>query len=82
MKIDSQTDFYRLVSPNYQGSFDFNVARNGGRVEGFIADCTYKPYTPYIRVAPQFAWLYGTEYGDARGLICSGDFSIGFYTDK
>ena len=78
MKIDSQTDLYRLVSPNYQGSFDFNVAKNGGAVNGFIADCTYKPYTPYIKVAPNFAWLYGTNYGDCRGLICGGDFSIGF----
>lgn len=77
MKIDSQTDLYRLVSPNYQGSFDFNVAKNGGAVNGFIADCTYKPYTPYIKVAPNFAWLYGTNYGDCRGLICGGDFSIG-----
>ena len=82
MKIDSQTDLYRLVSPNYQGSFDFNVAKNGGAVNGFIADCTYKPYTPYIKVSPNFAWLYGTNYGDARGLICGGDFSIGFYTDR
>lgn len=82
MKIDSQTDLYRLCSPNYQGSFDFNVAKNGGRVEGFIANCTYKPYTPYVKVAPQFAWLYGTNFGDARGLICSGDFSIGFYSDR
>ena len=77
MKIDSQTDLYRLVSPNYQGSFDFNVAKNGGAVNGFIADCTYKPYTPYIKVAPNFSWLYGSNYGDCRGLICGGDFSIG-----
>lgn len=77
MKIDSQTDLYRLVSPNYQGSFDFNVANNGGAVNGFVADCTYKPYTPYIKVTPNFAWLYGSNYGDCRGLICGGDFSIG-----
>jgi len=81
MKIDSQTDLYRLVSPNYQGSFDFNVAKNGGTVNGFIADCTYKPYTPYIKVSPNFAWLYGTNFGDCRGLICGGDFSIGFLQD-
>ena len=72
MKIDSQTDLYRLVSPNYQGSFDFNVAKNGGAVNGFIADCTYKPYTPYIKVSPNFSWLYGSNYGDCRGLICGG----------
>ena len=77
MKIDSQTDLYRLVSPNYQGSFDFNVAKNGGAVNGFVADCTYKPYTPYIKVSPNFGWLYGANYGDCRGLICGGDFSIG-----
>ena len=81
MKIDSQTDLYRLVSPNYQGSFDFNVAKNGGSVKGFIADCTYKPYTSYIKVSPNFSWLYGSNYGDCRGLICGGDFSIGFLQD-
>ena len=81
MKIDSQTDLYRLVSPNYQGSFDFNVAKNGGAVNGFIANCTYKPYTPYIKVSPNFSWLYGSNYGDCRGLICGGDFSIGFLQD-
>lgn len=76
MKIDSNCDMYRLCSPNYQGSFDFNVAKNGGSIDYFNIDCTYKPYTPYIRVAPNFKWLYGSEYGDARGLICGGDYSL------
>ena len=77
MKIEANCNNYRLVSPNYQGSFDFNVAKNGGSVDGFIAECTYKPYTPYIKVAPMFSWLYGTNFGDCRGLICGGDFSLG-----
>lgn len=81
MKVESQCNHYRLCSPNYQGSFDFNVAKNGGSVSNFIADCTYKPYTPYIKVAPAFNWMYGTNYGDARGLICGGDFSLGIITD-
>ena len=76
MKVESQCNFYRLTSPNYQGSFEFNVARNGGSVAFFIAECTYKPYTPYIKVAPQFNFLYGTNYGDQRGLVCGGDFSL------
>lgn len=76
MKIESQCNKYRLVSPNYQGSFDFNVAKNGGSCSGFIAECTYKPYSPYIKVVPQFSYLYGTNFGDARGLICGGDFSL------
>lgn len=77
MKIENICNNYRLVSPNYQGSFDFNVAKNGGVVEAFNVDFTYKPYTPYIRVAPLFSGLYGTDFGDCRGLICGGDFSIG-----
>lgn len=76
MKIESQCNKYRLCSPNYQGSFDFNVAKAGGSIDYFIAECTYKPYSPYIKVAPQFSFLYGANYGDARGLICGGDFSL------
>lgn len=76
MKVDSNCDFYRIVSPNYQGTFDFNVARNGGSVPFFKAYCTYKPYTPLIKVAPSFAGLYGSMYQDNRGLICAGDFSL------
>lgn len=76
LKIENECHSYRLVSPNYQGTFDFSVAKNGGSVPSFTAFCTYKPYTPYIKVAPFFMNLYGAEYGDNRGLICGGDFSI------
>ena len=76
MKIDSQISNYRLVSPNYQGSFDFNVAFNGGEVSQFLVECTYKPYTPFIKVSPDFSLLYGEDFGDQRGLICGGDFSV------
>lgn len=83
MKIEANCNNYRLVSPNYQGSFDFNVAKNGGSVNKFIAKCTYKPYTPYIRVVPEFAGLYSTNYPkECRGLICGGDFSLGVINDK
>ena len=75
-KVESECNKYRLVSPNYQGSFDFNVAKNGGSVPYFMAECTYKPYTPYIKVTPSFSYLYGTNFGDCRGLICGGDFSL------
>ena len=81
MKTDSNCCMWRLCSPNYQGSFEFNVAKNGGAVNGFRADCTYKPYNPYIRVYPNFSWLYGTDFGDGRGLICGGDFSLPQVTD-
>lgn len=81
-KLDSQCNMYRLVSPNYQGSFEFNVAKNGTSVDYFTAYCTYKPYTPFIKIEPQFSDLYGTNFNDNRGLICGGDFSIPRFTDR
>lgn len=82
MKLESNCNNYRLVSPNYQGSFDFNVAKNGGQVNKFFAKCTYKPYSPYIRVVPEFAGLYSTNFPqECRGLICGGDFSLGVIND-
>lgn len=80
IKVDVLCDKYRLVSPNYQGSFEFNVAKNGGKVDYFLAEATYRPYNPYIKVAPNFNYLYGTNFGDCRGLICGGDFSLGIMT--
>lgn len=82
MKVDSQCRFYRLCSPNYNGVFEFNLAKNGGYVNYFNVDCTYKPFTPYIRIAPQFNLLYGANFGDGRGLILGGDFSLPIMTDQ
>lgn len=75
-KVESQCKKYRLVSPNYASAFEFDPQKNGG-LDYFRVDCSYKPFNPYIRVAPMFKNLYG--YGgnyDSRGLILSGDFSI------
>ena len=57
------------------------MAKNGGSVEGFRIDYTYRPYSPYIHVAPLFKGLYGDVNDDARGLICNGDFSIDLVSD-
>ena len=75
VKIESQCDMYRLCSPNFNGQFEFNAAKNNG-IYAFNIDCTYKPYNPYIHINPDFQKLYGTDYNDARGLICQGDFSL------
>lgn len=74
-KMESQTDVYRLTSPNFNGQFEFNAAKNGG-VKSFNIDCNYKPFNPYIHVNPNFGLLYGQDFNDARGLICGGDFSL------
>lgn len=74
-KIESQCDMYRLCSPNYNGVFEFNAAKNGG-ISYFNVDCTYKPYNPYIHINPNFDILYGQDFNDSRGLIVGGDFSL------
>jgi hypothetical protein len=80
-KVSNECDLYRLVSPNYQGTFEFNLSKNDMSVDSFHVDCKYKPYSPYIHVAPDFKGLYGTDYDDARGLTCSGDFSLDVVSD-
>ena len=80
-KVQNQCDMWRLCSPNYNGVFEFNAAKNNG-VNYFNVDCTYRPYNPYIHVNPNFKDLYGSDYDDARGLICAGDFSMPACTDK
>ena len=74
-KISNECDLYRVCSPNYNGQFEFSPTKNGG-VSGWIYTYTYKPYTPYIKVSPQFKRLYGKDFNDSRGLICGGDFSL------
>lgn len=41
-KLANECDVVRLVSQNYSAIFEFSPAKSGG-VNGFIADCTYKP---------------------------------------
>lgn len=74
-KIQNETEMWRLVSPNYNGQFEFSVAKNKG-VNFFNVDCNYKPFSPYIHINPDFGNLYGQDFNDARGLICGGDFSL------
>lgn len=79
-KIQSQTDMCRLVSPNFNGQFEFNVAKNDG-LQFFNVDCTYLPINPYIHLNPNFGGLYGQDFNDARGLVCGGDFSLPIVND-
>ena len=81
ISLENECNFYRLVSPNYNGIFEFSLAKNGN-VSFFEVDCTYKPYNPYIHIVPEFGKLYGQNFDDARGLICNGDFSLSMITDQ
>ena len=75
-KIQNQCEIYRLCSPNYNGQYQFNVAKNEG-VDYFNVDITYLPVSSYLHVVPNLKGLYG-NYSDNSpiGLICKGEFSI------
>lgn len=75
MKVANETEFVRLVSPNYNGSYQFTPAKNKG-VSFINIACTYKPFNPFIYLSPNFQGLYGANFEDGRGLICQGNFSI------
>lgn len=83
VKIESETVTYRLVSPNYNGQFEFKVSHNMNPITKINVDYEYKPYSPYIHVSPVWSanGLYGNDYDDARGLICGGDFSLPIVND-
>lgn len=81
VKVQSETQICRICSPNYASIYEFSAAKNGG-VTKFNIDCTYKPWQPYIHVAPDWGGLYGEDFHDPRGLICSGDFSLDIATDE
>ena len=82
-KIENQCSMYRLVSPNFSGQFEFNLAKNNtSKLDTFDVDFTYLPYNPYIHITPApFSGLYGSDFNDARGLICNGDFSLARVND-
>lgn len=80
IKLNNECNLYRLVSPNYNGQFEFSVAKNGG-VNYFNVDVTLRPYNPYIHINPNFKNIYGADFNDSRGLICNGDFSLPMVRD-
>ena len=80
-KVASETQLVRFVSPNFSSIFEINVQKNNGIVD-LNVDYFLKPYTPYIHIAPYFSGLYGEDYNDPKGLVCSGDFSISTASSK
>lgn len=83
VKTTNQCITRRLCSPNYSAIYEFNDAKLKG-IQGFNIDCAYKPYTPYIHIWPKGGngSLYGADFNDPRGLICSGDFSMSATQDQ
>ena len=84
-KLNNECNMYRIVSGNYSATFEYNpekfMTNAEGAFTGLNIDFTYLPYQPFIRIAPKFTGLYGSEFHDARGLILSGDFSLMYLSD-
>lgn len=82
-KVFNACKKFRLVSPNYSSVFEFSPLKNLG-VKTFNVDFNYRPFNPYIHIAPYFnsEGLYGADTNDLRGLVIQGDFSVGYYSDK
>ena len=79
IKIDAATQMHRIVSPNGNGIWEYipaKVVYDTTTEIGFYFYMTCKPYQPFIKVEQTFGRLYGSNYQDARGMICTGDFSL------
>lgn len=83
-KMQNETDFYRITSPNYNSFYEFKKAKLANNtINGLRAICTYKPYTPFIKVNPNLSEsLYSIkDYNDNIGLMLAGDYSIPMVSD-
>lgn len=79
-KIQNETEFTRLCDSTYTSVFEFSPAKNKG-ISRLDIKCTYKPYNPFILLQPDFDGLYGASFGDSRGLVCAGDYSLPIVND-
>lgn len=82
-KIKNECDTYRLTSPNYNSFYEFKKTKLAGGINGLRAVCTYKPFTPYIKINPNLNdSLYSIkDYNDNIGLMLAGDYSIPMMSD-
>ena len=83
VKVQNECDLYRLASPNYNAIYEFKKTKLKGGIRSFNIDCTYKPFTPYIKVNPNYdeSFYASQDFNDSMGLICNGDFSIPMLSD-
>ena len=75
----TQLTQYILCSPDKQSQWEFNPAMNKG-IHYWNISFDYRPYSSYVKVQPQFDYLYGqatyNNLTDMRGLIFNGSYSI------
>ena len=75
----TQMNEYILCSPAKDATYEFNPAMNRG-IHRWNVSFDYRPYSSYIKVQPEFDYLYGSSsfngQTDVRGLIFNGNYSI------
>lgn len=75
----TQLNKYILCSPDKNAQWEFNPAMNHG-ITNWIISYEYRPFSSYIKIEPEFNWLYGNSYynnlSDMRGLIINGSYSL------
>ena len=83
IKVKNECDMYRLSSPNFTAMYEFKKTKLRDGLKAFNIDCTYKPFTPYIKVNPNYDnSLYAVQdFNDSMGLMLNGDFSIPMLSD-
>ena len=83
VKIKHECDFYRLAAPSFMSMYEFKKTNLLDGLKSFNIDCTYKPYSPYIKLNPNYdnSFYAAQDFNDSMGLILSGDFSIPMLSD-
>ena len=77
----TQMNQYLLNSPDKASQWEFNPAMNKG-VKNWEIAFDYRPFSSYVRIQPEWDYLYGTTETDMRGLIFNGAYSITQLSDE
>ena len=76
-KMEYECCHYRLASPSYASYYDFSPGMLGDAT-GFNVTYTLMPYQSFFCVKPNYSFLYGNNFNDARGLVLTDNMSIAY----
>lgn len=71
----TQLKQFILCSPDKAAQWEFNPCMNNG-IKKWNVSFDYRPFSSYVKVQPEWDYLYGTTESDMRGLIFNGSYSI------
>ena len=75
----TQLNKYILCSPDKNAQWEFNPAMNHG-ITNWIISYEYRPFSSYLKIEPEFNWLYGNSFyndlSDIRGLVINSSYSL------